>query len=425
MHLAHEGETNVPSLPTAARTVNIVPDLKSHSLLSSVGQPCDSGCIVEFAATTVTVRCNDVVALRVHRTPATQLWHLEIPTTPLAEANAAIGSAKPDELVACAHSSLFSPALSALATALDNNFVTNFPGLSSRTFRKHPPHSAATIKGHLDQSRKNQRSTKWIMIPPGVEPNSTLDQEDSFPSSPPSGEQSHFCCASVIEPTGQIHTDQTGKFIAPSSTGNNCLLVLYDHDSNAVLAEPMKSRHATATLSACKALHAKLRAAGIRPQLQRLDNECSAMLKDFMHEQAVDFQLVPPGVHCRNAAERAIRTFKNHFIAGLCSVDKDFPLHLWDRLLPQAILSLNLLRGSRINPKLSAWAQLFGAFDFNRTPLAPPGVRVIVHEKPDKRSSWSPHGVDGWCVGPALDSHRCYNVWIWDTRSIRVCDTVL
>jgi hypothetical protein len=70
------------------------------------------------------------------------------------------------------------------------------------------------------------------------------------------------------------------------------------------------------------------------------------MLKAFMQEQAIDFQLVPPGVHRRNAAERAIRTFKNHFIAGLCSVDKDFPLHLWDRLLPQAILSLNLLRGS-------------------------------------------------------------------------------
>jgi hypothetical protein len=64
--------------------------------------------------------------------------------------------------------------------------------------------------------------------------------------------------------------------------------------------------------------------------------------------------LPPPGIHRRNAAERAIRTFKNHFIAGLCGVDQYFPLHLWDRLLPQAILTLNLLRGSRINPKLSA-----------------------------------------------------------------------
>ena len=135
-------------------------------------------------------------------------------------------------------------------------------------------------------------------------------------------------------------------------------------------------------------------------------------------------ELVPPGVHRRNAAERAIRTFQNHFIAGLCSVDKAFPLHLWDQLLPQAEITLNLLRASRINPKLSAWAQLHGTFDYNRTPLAPPGIRVLAHEKPKDRTTWSAHGADGWYVGPALDSYRCYRIWIWTTRTIRICDTV-
>jgi hypothetical protein len=115
-------------------------------------------------------------------------------------------------------------------------------------------------------------------------------------------------------------------------------------------------------------------------------------------------------VHRRNTAKRAIRTFKNHFIAGLCSFNKDFPLHLWDRLVPQALLSLNILRGSRLNPKLSACAQLFGPFKFNRTPIAPPGIRATVHKKPDKRSLWSPHGVNGWYIGPALNSYRCYSV---------------
>jgi hypothetical protein len=36
-----------------------------------------------------------------------------------------------------------------------------------------------------------------------------------------------------------------------------------------------------------------------------------------MHANDANFQLVPPGIYRRNAAERAIRTFKNHFIAGL------------------------------------------------------------------------------------------------------------
>ena len=129
-------------------------------------------------------------------------------------------------------------------------------------------------------------------------------------------------------------------------------------------------------------------------------------------------------MHRRNAAERALRTFKTHFIAGLCSVDKDLPLHLWDRLLPQAELMLNLLRGSRINPKLSAWAQIHGTFDFNRTPIAPPGIRVLAHQKPANRDSWEPHAMDGWYFGPALHGYRCFRIWIWETRTKRICDTV-
>lgn len=173
-----------------------------------------------------------------------------------------------------------------------------------------------------------------------------------------------------MEPTGKFYTDQTGRFVTPSSTGNKYLLLLYDYDSNAILAETIKSCRANDIINAYKVIHAKLVAAGLRPQLQRLDNECSEVLKAYMRAQDVTFQLVPPGVHCRNATEQAIRTFKNHFIAGLCSVDKYFPLHLWDHLLPQAFLTLNILRGSRLNPKLPTWAQLFGNFDFNRNQCA-------------------------------------------------------
>ena len=115
-----------------------------------------------------------------------------------------------------------------------------------------------------------------------------------------------------------------------------------------------------------------------------------------MHEKQVDFQLVPPHMHRRNAYERTIHTFKNHFISGLCSTDKNFPLHLWERLLPQALLTLNLLRGSRMNPNLSAYAQVHGLYDFNHTPIAPPGIWVIVHGNPSQRTSWDPHAVDGW-----------------------------
>ncbi len=134
--------------------------------------------------------------------------------------------------------------------------------------------------------------------------------------------------------------------------------------------------------------------------------------------------MVPPHVHCRNATKCAIHTFKNHFIVGLCSTNKNFPIHLWDCLLPQAELTLNLLCGSHLNPQLSAWAQLHGPFNFNCTPIAPPGTRIIIHEKPSICSSWAPHGIDGWYLGLAMASYRCYMVWVNDTQAQCITSTV-
>jgi hypothetical protein len=75
------------------------------------------------------------------------------------------------------------------------------------------------------------------------------------------------------------------------------------------------------------------------------------------------YQLVPPYCHRRNAAERAIRTFKEYFVAGMASVDPDLPMHLWDCLLSQAKITLNLLRTSRLHPQLSAAAHFHGQID--------------------------------------------------------------
>ena len=102
-------------------------------------------------------------------------------------------------------------------------------------------------------------------------------------------------------------------------------------------------------------------------------------------------------------AERTVQTFKNHFKAGLATVDPDFPLAEWYRLLSQAEITLNLLWVSRVNPKLSAYAYIFGEFNYNATPLAPLGTRVLAHVKPSKRPTWTPNGDEGWYVGPSLE----------------------
>ena len=56
---------------------------------------------------------------------------------------------------------------------------------------------------------------------------------------------------------------------------------------------------------------------------------------------------------------------------------------------------MNLLRTEILNPKLSAQVALYGNVDFNKTPLAPPGTKEVIQEKPGKIKYWGPHGVEG------------------------------
>jgi hypothetical protein len=98
----------------------------------------------------------------------------------------------------------------------------------------------------------------------------------------------------------------------------------------------MKSWSASEWVKTYDINHQELNVKGFKTKLQTLDNEASAALKHFLTANDVDYQFVPPHCNPHNAAECAIRTFKEHFVAGLSSVDPTFPLHLWDILLPHA-----------------------------------------------------------------------------------------
>ena len=69
------------------------------------------------------------------------------------------------------------------------------------------------------------------------------------------------------------------------------------------------------------------------------------------------------------------------------------------------------------------YAQLFGAFDYNETPLALPGSWVLAHEKPNQHSTWSPHGTEGWYIGLAVDHYHCYAIIMNKTNATQIMDT--
>jgi hypothetical protein len=83
-----------------------------------------------------------------------------------------------------------------------------------------------------------------------------------------------------------------------------------------------------------------------------------------------------------------------------------------------------MLITSRINPKLSASTHIYGQYDFNRAPMAPPGTIIIAHETPNRRRTWANHDQDGWYIGPALEHYQCYTVYINKTGEESVVEIV-
>ena len=128
------------------------------------------------------------------------------------------------ERIAFYHATLFSPVISTWCDAIDNNSFTTWPELTSAQVRKYlPDGSAATIKGHLHQQRSNLRSTKTT---------TTLDDKDHvapqqavITANIPPLQRSHAVFANVQPITGKSYSDQTGRFLAPSVTGNEYIFI--------------------------------------------------------------------------------------------------------------------------------------------------------------------------------------------------------
>jgi hypothetical protein len=104
------------------------------------------------------------------------------------------------------------------------------------------------------------------------------------------------------------------------------VLILYTYDDNAILAKPLRARSDADQLKAYEAILTRA-GKGTALTMHWMDNEASIAIKRLLTDQfKLEYQLVPPHTHRRNTAEWAIRTFKNHFIAGLCSANNDFPI---------------------------------------------------------------------------------------------------
>jgi hypothetical protein len=319
MESSHTSELDIPELNASASKELVFTEMANHSLLS-VGQLCDEDYKFNFKQASVTI-CNSEKSqiLNAPRDLNTGLWRINLKQTnnhiPKPIANNVYEVRNTGALVHYLHKALFSPTKSAVLQAVKNEHLVTWPGLTEDAINKHLKLTPATAMGHMTQRRQNLRSTSKTNIAAKPTPDTEL------------GSKTHLVYAVVVD-QGQLYTDLTGKFPVRSSKGNSYVMVCYVYDCNYVKAIPMKSRSASEWVKSYDTIHQELTVKGFKPKLQKLDNEASTALKILSTDNDVDYQLVPPHCHRHNAAERAIRTFKEHFMAGLSSVDPTFPLHL-------------------------------------------------------------------------------------------------
>ncbi len=195
---------------------------------------------------------------------------------------------------------------------------------------------------------------------------------------------------------------------------------MYHYETNAIFATPIPGLDLQSILDSYKKNFEFLVSKGYTPKINVMDNQATKAIKSYLTPQQCCLQLVKPGNHRVNAAERAIQTFKNIFIGALGTTDVDFPIQLWDKLAPQVQDSINLLHRSQINPTKLAYKILEGPYDWNQYPLAPLGTKAVIYEDAGTRASWAPQGLDSWLLWPSKIHYRCNLYYVPEMKGYRV-----
>ena len=451
IYSTHTCNLDIPWLPQEITEAHIVPGL-AHSSLISTRKFTEAGCKVVFDKYECRVYYQGEMVLSGGKDKVSGMWKL--PINPINKNNSCdyLDLAPPSEMASHAantlytlphkqqqlrymHQMFFSPPNSTIIKAANNDQLKGILFLNKpELVRKYLAPSPATSKGRMKRVQSNLRSTRTKVRP---KPDDAVILGDQFAGAgykAKAHKQAHviqpgsqgtsnvFCCAALGDATtGTSYTDMTGSFPVMSLDGMQYYVVAYDYDTNAIFAVPVPDLTDETIIKAFRQVFEELETKGYTPTFDVTDNQATTPIKEFLKKKHCKWQFVEPANYRVNAAERAIQTFKNHFISGLSSTDSEWPLQLWDQMTEQAVTTLNIMRQSRISPGKSAYEQLNGhKYDWNAFIMAPPGTRSVIYEDAVARTSREVRGIDAWYCGPAMDHYRCCKFYVPVTRSFRI-----
>ena len=121
------------------------------------------------------------------------------------------------------HAICFFPAISIWSKSINNRNYATFPVLTSDLVTKYLPLEVPTILDHQHKRRQCIRSTTARAANVQLMPEPQVDE----------------LCAKIIPLPRMMCTCQTGRVPVRSKSGNNNMVITYDYDANAMLAEPI------------------------------------------------------------------------------------------------------------------------------------------------------------------------------------------
>ncbi len=426
----HVGRIPIPHLPGKYITAHLFEDTDLSKSLLSISELCnDHDCEATFTKTTVLIRHDKSIIFSGTKEPHAKLWNIDLSVpTPSSDATA-MWSVKLNvdaEVVNWWHAVMGYPPVSTFLRFLS---WCEIPRLTAAMVRANPPNPQATAIGHLNQTRKNQRSSKPRFIPPITTSSVTFaddptEQPIDFidPAANTASVYTKIMTTSEIVASGILHSDLTGAFPWAGCNGERYWLVSVFE--NYIHIEFMKSKSAADYVEGYTKTYAFFEARGCKVQFHRMDNETSDQVERLAEARHLSIQYVPVGTHRRNKAERAIQDAKNQFLSMFWGVPDDFPTDRWPQIRKMLLLTLNLLRPHALNPTISAYEGIFKAkFDFKAHTLAPFGMPTTVHEKPHLRASWDGHGVPGFFLHHERNNYRSAKFYIPETNGVRSSDS--
>jgi hypothetical protein len=322
------------------------------------------------------------------------------------------------EVIQFQHEALGFLTKTTLPSAICHKNLVTFPGMTSDNINKFFPDSGKTRKGHMKQTKQAIRSMKVI------DKDGMLEAE-MFPKPPPGVKFKDVYLWMFDTTKKAMYTNQPGCSPITSTGRHTYTMLAVELEGNYIDVEPMKSRSTKDLTKAYKQIYARWKATGvICPNWHILDNETPAEFLEAIRTNGCRVEKTPAEMHRRNIAERTIQTYKGHFIATMAGVSNSFTIHQWHKLVPQIVLTLNLLRQLHVVPKVSAYAYHHGNFDYNHMSLAPMGCAVQFHIKPNRRKPWGEHSSKGWYLTTSPDHYRCHFISVKATRAKRISNTV-